>query len=248
MTPSLASALALGFLLGLRHATDADHVVAVSAIVSRERSVLASAAIGAAWGLGHSLVLFVLGGALVLGSFVVPPRLGLAFEFVVALMLIALGVSNLSGTGGRGWLHGTLHRLDVGHEHHDGATVDGRRPAGALLASAGRGQALRSLAVGAVHGLAGSAAAALLVLSTVHDVAWGLVYLVVFGAGTIAGMATMTGVFALPASAAGPRFERWRGGVVCLAGALSLGFGLVLAWRIGVQDGLFTSHPTWSPY
>jgi high-affinity nickel-transport protein len=241
--------LALGFVLGLRHATDADHVVAVSAIVSRERSVLASAAIGAAWGLGHSLVLFVVGGALVLGSFAVPPRLGLAFEFVVALMLIALGVGNLSGAGGGpSWLHGTLHRLDVRHEHHEGVPVEGGRPPSALLASAGRGQALRSLVVGAVHGLAGSAAAALLVLSTVHDVAWGLVYLVVFGAGTIAGMAVMTGAFALPAAAAGPRFERWRGGVVRLAGALSLGFGLVLAWRIGVQDGLFTSHPTWSPY
>ena len=93
--PSALAAALFGFLLGLRHATDADHVVAITTIVSRERSFRRAAWIGGLWGVGHSLTVLVVGGALVVTRRVIPPRLGLGLEFGVALMLILLGFSAL---------------------------------------------------------------------------------------------------------------------------------------------------------
>ena len=112
---SAFSAAILGFLLGLRHATDADHVVAVSAIVARERTMRRAAWIGVLWGIGHSITVFVVGGAIIAFRLVIPPRLGLALEFGVALMLIILGFSNLRGGPSR---------TDPSHTH----AFDGRKP------------------------------------------------------------------------------------------------------------------------
>src|SRR5512140_630390 len=97
---SALSAALLGFLLGLRHATDADHVIAITTIVARERTLRRAAWIGALWGIGHTLTVFVVGGAIVAFRLVIPPRLGLALEFGVALMLIALGFTNLRASPG----------------------------------------------------------------------------------------------------------------------------------------------------
>ena len=91
--------LLLGFSLGMRHATDADHVVAIAAIVSRERSVAGSALIGAAWGAGHTVTVMAVGSAIILFGFVIPPRLGLAMEFAVGVMLVVLGILTLAGVG-----------------------------------------------------------------------------------------------------------------------------------------------------
>src|SRR5918999_1973014 len=95
------SVLALGFLLGMRHATDPDHVVAVTTIVSQQRSVARAARIGALWGAGHTATIVLVGGAILLFRLAVPPRLGLAMEFVVAVMLVLLGVRSV-GAAGRG--------------------------------------------------------------------------------------------------------------------------------------------------
>ena len=97
MTGTLLSALGIGFVLGMRHATDSDHVVAVTTIATSERSMRRAMRVGAAWGLGHSTTLFLVGGAIVLFRLTIPPRVGLAFELLVALMLIALGAITLSG-------------------------------------------------------------------------------------------------------------------------------------------------------
>ncbi|HEX4684693.1 MAG TPA: hypothetical protein VH277_18390, partial [Gemmatimonadaceae bacterium] len=156
------SILLVGFVLGMRHATDPDHVVAVTTIVSDQPSLARASAIGALWGIGHSITIFLVGGALVAFRLVIPPRLGLAMEFVVALMLIALGTLNLSGR-----------------------SFPARSTA-------------RPLAVGFVHGLAGSAFIALLVVAAVPGVALGLFYLALFGVGTVAGMALITLAIALP--------------------------------------------------
>src|SRR4051812_31031680 len=173
MTSSLLSALAIGFLLGLRHATDSDHVVAVSAIATREGSVSRALRIGAAWGVGHSVTLMLVGGAIVLFRLTIPARLGLAFEFLVALMLIALGVITLA-------------------RRQPPKSVSLRRP----------------IAVGFLHGLAGSAFVALLVLAAISGWPSQLAYLAVFGIGTVVGMAVITTAIALPASLAGRRFAR----------------------------------------
>lgn len=203
----------LGILLGLRHATDADHVVAVTTIVARERSVARAARIGAVWGVGHTLTLLLLGGAIIAFRLVIPPRLGLGLEFGVALMLIGLGYAN-------------LRRRD------DEAVPTLTRP----------------LVIGIVHGLAGSAAVALLVLATIRAPFAAAAYLVMFGLGTILGMMVVTMLLAAPALYAAARVERVRHGVRVAAGALSIVFGLLLAGELIVDGGLFSAVPTWEPH
>jgi high-affinity nickel-transport protein len=221
----LASALGIGALLGLKHATDADHVVAVTAIVARERSVARAARIGVLWGIGHSLTVFVLGGIIIAFRLTVPPRLGLALELGVALMLVLLGFANLRRPrGGEAAGHG--------HPHPPAGSRAGLRP----------------VAVGVVHGVAGSAAVAILVLTTIQDTAWALAYLLVFGAGTIGGMLAVTMLLAVPTVLAAQRMVRMQRGIRMAAGALSVVFGVLLAWEIIVEGGLFSATPTWDPH
>lgn len=215
---SALSAAALGFLLGLRHATDVDHVVAVTAIVARERTFGSAARIGAMWGVGHSITVLVIGGTLVTFRIAIPPRLGLGLEFGVALMLIALGFANL--------------RADA--EPADGNTARRSR------------DRARPLIVGVVHGLAGSAAVALLVLAAIPDPLWAIGYLVVFGAGTVAGMTIVTWMIAAPAIFAASRVQHLQRGIRFAAGALSLVVGLILAREIVWEGGLFRVTPNWT--
>jgi high-affinity nickel-transport protein len=210
----------IGFLLGLRHALDADHVVAVTTIVSRERSFRRAAGIGALWGAGHSASLLLVGGAIIAFRLVVPPRLGLTLELGVAFMLILLGFLNLRP--------GTPHPHPHPHPH---PPFDTRRP----------------ILIGVVHGLAGSAAAALLVLATIRDTAAALLYLSIFGLGTIAGMTLVTAMLSLPAVFAANRMERYERRVRVAAGLLSLALGLFIAHQIVVTGGLFSSVPAWTP-
>src|SRR5438132_5675295 len=104
--------LGIGFFLGMRHATDPDHVVAVSTIISREKTLSRAGWIGVLWGVGHTITILIVGAAIILFGFVIPPRLGLALEFSVALMLILLGVLNL--TGAMKWIS---HKLSPTHSH-----------------------------------------------------------------------------------------------------------------------------------
>ena len=215
---SAFSAALLGFLLGLRHATDADHVVAVTTIVARERTLRRATWIGALWGIGHTLTVFLVGGVIVAFRLVIPPRLGLALEFGVAIMLILLGFTNLRADAGTN-----------GHSHtHE---FDHRRP----------------LMIGTVHGLAGSAAVAILVLAAIPQTLWALAYLLVFGVGTIAGMMLVTVIIAAPAMYASERVARLHGGIRLAAGALSIVFGLLLARALIVDGGLLSAMPRWSP-
>jgi len=237
MTDALAL-FALGFFLGVRHATDADHVVAVAAIVSRERSARSAMAVGALWGLGHSATVFVVGGAIVLFGLVVPPRLGLSMEMSVAVMLVLLGAMNV--TGAVRTIREKASALEGGSHAHERDEARG--------VNSGSGVSLRPLVVGVVHGLAGSAAIALLVLATIRSALSALVYLAVFGAGTVIGMTMLTAAVAAPvARFAGqsPRFERT---LMHVTGFASIAFGLFLAYRIGVVNGLFVrSAPLFTP-
>jgi sulfite exporter TauE/SafE len=267
--------LAIGFFLGMRHATDPDHVVAVSTIVSRERSIPRAGWIGILWGVGHTLTILVVGAAIILFGVVIPPRLGLTLEFSVALMLILLGVLNL--TGAMHWLshrfspthprhHGTHSHLhshgeyahvhphshgprtesDASAEHH-ATEIEPPRWLWAPFTRLGIFHSLRPLLIGIVHGLAGSAAVALLVLGTIREARWAVFYLLVFGLGTIVGMMLMTLAFAVPFTFAGNRFAWLNKGLVTATGVVSLVFGLFIAYRIGFVDGLFTAHPSWTP-
>jgi ABC-type nickel/cobalt efflux system permease component RcnA len=254
---TLLSILLLGFFLGMRHATDSDHVVAVTTIVSRQRSIGSAALTGIFWGIGHSLTLLVVGGAIIFFGIVIPERLGLSLEFCVALMLILLGILNLRvamrslrvDSVLAGEEHEHVHRHgDYVHTHPHGHELgmhghsDDSVPPARLDRIFGRVRwyrATRPVVIGIVHGLAGSAAVALLVLPIIQRPIWALAYLVVFGLGTIAGMMLMTATIAVPITYTA-RFNFFHRHFGTAAGVLSLGFGLFLGYQIGFVDGLFT--------
>ena len=200
-------------MLGMRHATDPDHIVAVTTIVSREQSVVKAAGIGAVWGLGHTITLLIVGGAIIAFKIGFNARLGLSMEFCVAVMLIVLGLLNL---------------FDV-------------------KKSASGPSSSRPFFVGVVHGLAGSAAAALLIVPLMDDPRWAALYLVTFGLGTIVGMSIVTISIAAPSLLAAAHMPSLQRSLRIASGAVSLVFGLYLAQKIGFTDGLFTAHPRWTP-
>jgi ABC-type nickel/cobalt efflux system permease component RcnA len=263
---SFASLLFLGFFLGMRHATDADHVVAIATIVSRERSLRGSALIGAAWGLGHTITVTAVGIAIIAGGVVIPPRLGLSMEFVVGIMLVLLGVLTLTGMG-RAFrsdhdaqrhdhvhAHGDyVHRHPHGHGQDDHGHAADRTPLARIdrswLGALPPYLWLRPLVVGLVHGLAGSAAIALMVLAVIRDPGLAIGYLLLFGVGTVAGMMLITVVLAAPFALTSVNLPRinWQLGVA--SGLISFVFGLFLVYDIGFADGgLFTANPKWEPH
>ena len=241
---SFIAIVLLGLVLGMRHSTDPDHVVAVSTIVSRERSVRQGAVIGMMWGLGHTLTIFIVGAAIILFNLTIPPRIGLSMEMAVAAMLILLGVLNLTGVLQRltqRWTPAAWSSVTEG-----GADGNAGQPGmlRRMLTKFGYYQLLRPLAIGLVHGLAGSAAVALLVLSMIHSPAWAIAYLVVFGLGTVVGMMLMTTVMAIPIALTGKNSSRY---LTLASGLVSVCFGVFLVYHLGFVDGLFTSHAHWTP-
>ncbi|WP_438014615.1 high-affinity nickel-transport family protein [Sorangium sp. So ce315] len=243
MTASAFPLLLLGFSLGMRHATDADHVIAVATVVSRVRSLGTALLIGAMWGLGHTLTLMVIGGAILLFGVVVPPHVGLAMELAVALMLIGLGgyhLTRIYRAVRRGEPPAHAAEPRGGHRHDLGW-------ADRVFAGSRVYLSVRPLLIGVVHGLAGSAAVALLVLTTVHDPRWGVGYIALFGAGTVAGMMLITGALAVPFALTRARFSGMHNALAAVAALLSVGFGLFLAYDISVGSGLFTANPQWTP-
>lgn len=263
---TLLSIIALGFFLGMRHATDPDHVIAVTTIVSRQRSIRHAALIGVLWGLGHTITILVVGSAIILFGIVIPPRLGLTMEFSVGLMLILLGILNLSGI--MRWItetftpsqlahhvhphgHGDyVHSHPHGHSPENHGHAESATPVGwmdRIFGKLGVYQIVRPLAVGIVHGLAGSAAVALLVLTTIRVPAWAVLYLLVFGLGTVAGMMLITAAIAVPFKYSESRFARLNRGLGLVAGAVSLIFGFFIVYQMGFVHGLFTHNPTWLP-
>jgi high-affinity nickel-transport protein len=210
---SLVLTFLTSLMLGMRHATDSDHIVAVTAIASRERSIFKATWLGAVWGFGHTLTLLLVGGAIIAFKIAFTPRLGLSMEFAVAVMLIVLGLLNL---------------LEI-------------RPRSLSVNPA------RPFFVGVIHGLAGSAAAVLIVVPLIPDPRWAALYLVVFGLGTVVGMTLITLSVAAPSFLLASRMTSMQRSLRVASGAVSLVFGLYLAQRIGFRDGLFTSSPQWTP-
>jgi high-affinity nickel-transport protein len=258
----------LGFVLGVRHAADADHVIAVSTIVARSGRVAYSSLIGVLWGLGHAITVTLVGVLIIGFNLVIPPAVGLAMELAVAVMLVLLGVLNLTGVlravterltppaPVHGHAHEHLHAHDAGEEPHGhahahlhghGVDEDLRAPHGGWLAQLGWYQVLRPVFVGLVHGLAGSAAVALLVLSTIHETSAAVLYLLIFSAGVATGMALLTTLLGLPMAYANVHYRQLNRWLTVGSGVLSIVFGLYLAYQIGIVDGLFTGGFTWEP-
>jgi high-affinity nickel-transport protein len=224
--PGILPALGLGFLFGLQHATDPDHVVAVATIVSRTRRFDAGVLVGAFWGVGHTATIVTVGMMIILFNLTVTPAIGLSLELAVALMLMALGIFRIV-------------RLLGERDGCQSAQSDAALGLRSALETVGRAQAARSVGIGLVHGLAGSAAVALLVLSTVRSPYAAVAYLLLFGFGTIVGMAAITALLSLPFQAALPALNRM---LAMGTGVASFAFGLYLTVHIGFVDGLFLRH------
>ena len=258
---NLFAIVALGFLLGMRHATDPDHVIAVTTIVSREKSLKQAGVIGAAWGFGHTLTILMVGAAMILFRVMLSPRLGLAMELAVGVMLIVLGLRNMgpllgfaaSPNAAAGQDHSHVHEHgnfthahghSHPHDHHDTASLG---IADRYLGRVGLYQLVRPLVVGIVHGLAGSAAIALLVLSTIQSFRWAVAYLLLFGIGTIVGMMLITLTIASTVSFGQARFAGLQRHFGWVSGVVSVAFGLFIAYQIGFVNGLFTGNVHWIP-
>ncbi|MBI1805021.1 MAG: sulfite exporter TauE/SafE family protein [Ignavibacteriae bacterium] len=232
------SILGFGFILGLKHALDSDHLIAVSTIVSERKGFWSSSIVGALWGLGHTASLLIVGLAVIAFNVQIPEKIALAMEFGIALMLIILGANvlwkirrgasfhmHVHEHDHRAHAHPHLHEHSGGHQHgtvHHHKTKVGKKP----------------FFVGMVHGMAGSAALMLVVLATISSRVLALVYIAVFGIGSVGGMFLMSALIGLPFSFTA-KHDRVNTIVRVTAGVLSLCFGLFYAYQIGIIDRLF---------
>jgi high-affinity nickel permease len=262
----------LGLTLGMRHATDPDHVIAVTAILTRERRFFGAIRIGLVWGLGHSATVLAVGMTIIFFKLKVPARLGLTLEFMVAIVLILLGLSAAKETLAlianklclasqpeamlvvhshphtherRGRSHSHLHAHSA-LDDEDFATHD--HLMSAKLAATISGRSLtKSFTVGLVHGLAGSAAIALLVTAAIPSPWWATLYVTIFCGGVMIGMMLITTAVGAPFVLAAQRLAGLHRRLSLAAGCLSFGFGLFLAYQIGIVDRLFGAAPNWLP-
>ncbi|HWT01715.1 MAG TPA: hypothetical protein VN256_15820 [Pyrinomonadaceae bacterium] len=245
--PQLASVgalaiLGLGLVFGLKHATEVDHVIAVSTIVSEQRNFLRAALVGGVWGIGHTISLVAVGVVVLALRVTIPEQVSGWLEFGVALMIIGLGVAACArALRRRRDVH--IHRHDhdgLAHAHvhfheQDAAHTESPGPHSHAVRRIG----LKPLLVGAMHGLAGSAALTLLVLTQIESAALGLLYLAVFGLGSIVGMLLMSGLIALPFIFSARKLTGIHHGLQAAAGAFSIAFGLWYAYETGTASGLF---------
>ncbi len=237
MTDSMTLILGLGFILGLKHATEADHLAAVSTIVSEERSIRSSAAVGALWGLGHTISLVAAGLVVIVLGVEIPERLAKLMELVVAAMIVVLGARLVYATLSGSTIH--MHSHTHGGKHHrhihfhdqigaHAATISHQGPHSGL-------SGFKPLLIGIIHGLAGSAALILLVLTEVMrkgETLLGLTYLLVFGAGSICGMLTMSCLIGLPFTFGARFLNCVLPPLRLFAGVASAIFGFIYGWDI----------------
>jgi len=232
------SILGFGFVLGLKHALDSDHLIAVSTIVSERKGFWSSSIVGALWGLGHTASLLIVGLAVIAFNFQIPGKIAQAMEFGVALMLIVLGANVLWKIRRSASFHMHVHE----HNHHRHVHPHLHEHAAVKTEEAVHHHATRvgkkPFFVGMVHGMAGSAALMLVVLATISSRALALLYIAIFGIGSVGGMILMSALIGLPFS-----FTAKHDGVNSIvrvaAGVLSLCFGLFYAYQIGIIDRLF---------
>jgi len=244
--------LGFGLVFGLKHATEVDHVVAVSAIVSEHRNVLRSALVGALWGLGHTASLVIVGVLVLVFRVAIPNGVVVWLELGVGIMIVALGVIatvrvfrkrpdvHLHRHSHDGQSHVHIHFHEHGTEHDTAAALpqEGRglrAPHSHAISQIG----FKPLLVGAMHGLAGSAALTLLVLTQVRSVAQGLLYLAVFGFGSTLGMLLMSGLIGLPFALSARRLSHFHHGLQAAAGCLSVAFGVWYAYASVAAAGVF---------
>ncbi|AOZ94326.1 sulfite exporter TauE/SafE family protein [Paenibacillus crassostreae] len=233
MEASLLSILSLGFVLGIKHAIEPDHVIAVSTIASQSKKLWRSSLAGVFWGIGHTATLFIVGIILLLMKDEIPETWALSLEFLVGIMLVYLGIATILSFknihvhqhdhDGEEHKHIHSHKHYIKHEHqqvHKKVSY------------------VKSMLIGLVHGLAGSAAMVLLTMSTVDSVAEGIIYILIFGAGTIVGMLFFTTIIGIPFVYSAKKVSLNKI-FTQITGVISTAFGIYYMYNLGVTEGLF---------
>lgn len=243
----MRSILLLGFLMGMRHALDADHLAAMASLATRSRSVRSTVAQGAAWGIGHTITLLIVGGAVVILGMAISDRVADALEWLVGIMLIALSVQ-IFWRLHRQRVHVHVHRHGDGtvHLHAHSHTAD-VVPAQALRGQPHREQPhshehafpARALLVGTVHGLAGSAALAVVAAHAAGSIGLGFAYIALFGAGSVLGMSALSAVIALPLRGAARWLTGAHRGLEAAIGVATVVVGLRVLADVGWMPALF---------
>jgi len=231
------SILASGFVLGLKHAVEADHVAAVSTIVGEHKSLASSSLIGGLWGLGHTISLMIAGVAIVWLHINIGSRMSLALEFCVGVMLIVLGVNALRKLRRNGRIH--MHVHHHGGREHAHLHIHQARGDEELHSHHGLKLGAKPVVIGMVHGFAGSAALMLLILSTIQHAMVALAYVLIFGIGSTGGMMIMSALVGLPARLTAKRFSRANLLLRGAAAIFSLSLGLFMTYEIGFRGELF---------
>ena len=222
MEVTLFSVLALGFILGIRHALEPDHMIAVSTIASQSKKLWKASLAGVFWGIGHTATLFIIGLILIVMKNDIPEKWSLTLEFLVGIMLVYLGIAAMLSIRKK-QNHSHLHK----HENSP------------LLKKVTKGTYYKSLFIGFVHGIAGSGAMVLLTMSSVDSVWQGALYMIVFGFGTVIGMLIFTTIIGIPFILSMKRMVASKA-LILTTGAISTIFGFYYMYNLGVNDGLFS--------
>ena len=221
ITPELStfSILVIGFVLGLRHAIEADHLAAVSTIVSEKKSIFTASIVGGMWGVGHTISLFAVGLVVIFLKLQISESVEAKLEGAVGIMLVLLGLNALRKLFQSDKIHVHAHEHDGRQHLHIHTHVDEKAERSHHRFSP------RSVAIGMVHGLAGSAALMLLIVPTIPSPWVAMVYILIFGVGSIGGMMVMSLLIGLPFHFTANRFDVLNKGIRLCAGVFSLGLG-----------------------
>jgi ABC-type nickel/cobalt efflux system permease component RcnA len=221
--------LSVGFILGLSHALEPDHLVAVGTLGAESSALRRASVLGACWGVGHTTTLLIVGGAILALKLVMPDSIARYLELLVGAMIVLLGTRVLvrAAVGLTAHSHEHIDGSAVRHRHFLGHTVS-QPPEHSRIASHHpiRGAAIRAFTVGTIHGLAGSGALAVAVMSTMPSALFGLGYIGLFGIGSTGGMLLMSTAMGLPFVWVNSRPPRWRNGARALIGLIAVGFGV----------------------
>lgn len=223
--------LLFGFALGMQHALDPDHVVAISTILSQNRHPIRAVQSGVIWGLGHTATLCLTGLAVILFKFSIPYQLALSMEFLVGMLLFVMGTQLL-------WKH---HRMRVhAHHHRHSGEIPGHQHYHSHSRAAGHRHPhqmghFKSLVMGMIHGLAGSTALMLLVLGIFQSPIEGMAYVLLFGIGSVLGMMVVSTLIGLPFALSYRRFTSLDRPIQLLAGAVSIALGIIVMVNIGIN-------------
>lgn len=215
MDVSFLSILALGFVLGIKHAIEPDHVIAVSTIASQSKKLSRSSLAGMFWGIGHTATLFIVGIILLMMKGQIPEKWVMSLEFLVGIMLVYLGITTI-----------TSFRKTHFHESHNLENSSKKLPY------------IKAMVIGFVHGLAGSGAMVLLTMSTVNSVMESAIYILIFGLGTVLGMLFFTTILGVPFIFSSKKFRLNRT-LTQITGGISALFGIYYMYNLGVAEGLF---------